>query len=381
MKELRLHGEAIIIGSGALDYLRKDAYSRVFIVTGTGSAFRNGAIDKIKAILEEKGCTYEIHAGIKINPTTEEVMAGVIRMQEFKPDTVIGVGGGSPIDAAKAMCFFYEYPDWSFERALQETLPEKRGLVRLIAIPTTSGTGSEVTKAAVITYKEDNIKIGLKSNALIPDVAIVDASLTLSMPGNVAAETGMDAMTHVVEAYINKNLDDYTACLAAGAVEGLFKHLLQSCKQGDLESREKVHNFQCIAGIVLSNVGLGMAHGISHSFGGKFDYGHGLLNAVLLPYVLQYNSREPEVRSRLAYLAQRVGKPDFIQAIKELNKELGIPHALKEIGLSKEAFTANFDILAENAMKGSTRVNPVGIAREVMEKFLVYAYEGKDVDF
>lgn len=381
MKELRLHGEAIIMGAGALEYLKQVACKRVYIVTGTGSSFKSGAIDRIKAMLEEKGCAYEIHADIHKNPTTEEVTNGVIRMQAFKPDTVIGVGGGSPIDAAKAMCLFYEYPEWNFERAKTETLPDKRKAVRLIAVPTTSGTGTEVTKVSVITYKADNIKIGLKTPALIPDIAILDAELTLSMPKHVVAETGMDAMTHAVEAYINKNLDDYTACLAAGAVEGLFKYLPVSYEQGDLESRGKVHNYQSIAGSVLTNVGLGIAHGISHSVGGKFDYGHGLLNAILLPFALQYNARDAAVREKLDYLAQRVGKPDFIQAIKELNKILGVPGALKDIGLTREEFTAHFDLLVENAMKGSTRVNPVSITPEVMRELLVYVYEGKDIDF
>lgn len=381
MKEIRLHGEAIVMGSDALEYLRQVACGRVFVVTGRGSSFRNGAINRIRDILEEKGCPYELYTDIRKNPATDEVMAGVARMRAFKPDTVIGVGGGSPIDAAKAMCFFYEYPDWSFERAKNETLPAARKSVKLIAVPTTSGTGTEVTKAAVITYRANNIKIGLKSSAFIPDIAILDAQLTLSMPANVTAETGMDAMTHAVECYINKDLDDYTACLASGAVEGLFRYLPLSYARGDLESREKVHHYQCIAGSAFANVGLGMAHGISHSIGGKLDYGHGLLNAVILPYVLQYNKRDAVVDERLKYLAGRIGKPDFIEAVKALNRELGIPRSFKEMGLAREVFDEHFSELLDNALKGSTRVNPVNITRDEMEKLLTYLYEGRDVDF
>lgn len=381
MKELRLHGDAIIIGADSIEYLKQVPCKRVYIVTGQGSAIKNGAVDRIKTILEEKNCRYGIFSGIKKNPSTEEVMAGVTRMRSFKPDTVIGIGGGSAIDAAKVMCLFSEYPDWNFERARKEELPSKRETVKLIAIPTTSGTGTEVTRVSVITYKEDNIKIGLKSTALIPDIAILDAQLTLSMPKHVVAETGMDAMTHAVESYINKNLDDYTACLASGAVEGLFDYLPSSYEQGDLESREKVHNYQSIAGSVLTNVGLGMAHGISHSLGGMFDYGHGLLNAVLLPYVLQYNKRDAAVSKRLEYLARRIGKPDFAQAVKELNQRIGIPSSFKEMGLSRDVFDGHFQELLDNSMKGSTRVNPVAISRAEMARFLEYVYEGRDIDF
>lgn len=379
MKELRLHGELIVTGVGSLRYLEDIQCSRAFIVTGEGSTFRNGTIDTIKGLLEGKGCVYEVYSGIKKNPTTDEVLEGVAAMRNFVPDTIIAVGGGSVIDAAKAMTLFYEYPGLSFETAMNETLPDSKKKLKLIAVPTTSGTGTEVTKAAVITYKDSDIKIGLKSNAFIPDVAILDASLTLSMPNNVVAETGMDAMTHAVESYINTNLDDYTECLASGAVEGLFKYLTLSYEKGTIEYREKVHNYQCIAGSAFANVGLGMAHGISHAIGGRFNYGHGLLNAVALPYVLQYNSKDKIVQERLQYLASRVGASSFIGAIKELNKRLSIPNSFKEIGITEEDFLQSFDILVTNSLKGSTKVNPVPISIEEMKIVLQHIFEGKDI--
>lgn len=375
-----MHGELIVTGAGSLKYLEAVQCSRAFVVTGEGSTFRNGTIDTIKGIMEGKGCVYEIYSGIKKNPTTDEVLEGVSGMRSFVPDTVIAVGGGSAIDAAKAMVLFYEYTGLTFEKAMEEPLPDSRKALKLVAIPTTSGTGTEVSKAAVITYKDKDIKIGLKSNAFIPDIAILDAELTLSMPKYLVAETGMDAMTHAVECYINRNLDDYTGCLASGAVEGLFGYLPLSYEEGTIEFREKVHNYQCIAGSAFSNVGLGMAHGISHAIGGRFNYGHGLLNAVVLPYVLQFNSRDELTRERLRYLASRIGSHSFITAIKELNKRLSIPASFREMGISEEAFGESFEILVANSMKGSTRVNPVQPSEEDMRKILMHIYEGKDIE-
>jgi alcohol dehydrogenase class IV len=379
MKELRLHGEAIITGMGSIQYLNQMCFEKVFIVTGQGSVFKNGTIQKITNILDNKNCLYRLHSGIKKNPDTKAVLDGVAEMQEFNPDAIIAVGGGSAIDAAKVMSIFYDYPELNFEILAAGNIPDKRKSLKLIAIPTTSGTGTEVTRSAVITYRDTNIKIGLKSPAFIPDIAILDGELTLTMPQNVAAETGMDAMTHAVECYINKNLDDYTECLAIGAIKGLFEYLPSSCLKGDAFSREKVHNYQSIAGSAFANVGLGMAHGISHSIGGLLDYGHGLLNAVALPYVLQFNSKDEEVGSRLRKAAKAIEVEDFISAIKELNAQLGIPSSFQEMGIDDTVFQSHFEQLLDNAMKGSTRVNPIPISRDEMKKLLNYMHKGINI--
>ncbi len=379
MKELRFHGSGIVTGLGAIQHLRKLPFQRVFIVTGQGSVFKNGTIDKIITILEDVQVQYHIYKGIRKNPDTQAVLDGIVEMRAFEPDAVIAVGGGSAIDAAKVMTVFYENPALDFQAAEAGKLPEKRTKVQFVAIPTTSGTGTEVTRSAVITFRESNIKIGLKSPAFVPDLAILDGELTLTMPQNVAAETGMDAMTHAVESYINKNSDDFTECLALGAIKGLFDYLPSSCLNGDLESREKVHNFQAMAGCAFANVGLGMAHGISHAIGGLLDYGHGLLNAVALPYVLQYNSRDEEVAARLQKAAKTIGKEDFIAAIQELNKSIGIPGTLEEMGMDKETFEKHFELLIENSLKGSTRVNPVAVSREDMKMVLRHMFEGKEI--
>ena len=281
------------------------------------------------------------------------------------------------MDAAKVMTVFYENDELNFDNVLEKGLPDKRKKVKLIAIPTTSGTASEVTRAAVVTFKEKNIKIGLKTDAFIPDLAILDPVLTLSMPKHIVAETGMDAMTHAVEAYCNENLDDFTEVMARGAVEGLYRYLPISYQEGTVESREKVHNYQSLAGFAFTNVGLGMVHGIAHAIGGQFNEGHGLINAVALPYVLEYNRQHSKkVADKLNILAKTIGVEDFVMAIRQLNKVLNIPNSFKEIGIKQEDNYDNFTLLLGNALQGSTKSNPVKISEADMKELLKEIYAG-----
>jgi alcohol dehydrogenase class IV len=377
MKELRFHGQAIITGRGSLDYLANIEGSRFFIVTGQRSVFENGTIDRIKSILSSLGHAVYIYSGIPKNPSVEVVLDGLEHMRQFRPDVVVGIGGGSAIDAAKVLSLYYEYPDVNVEVSLMEAVPEKRSFIKLIAIPGTSGTAAEVTRTSVITFKKDNIKIGVKSPALIPDIAILDVDLALSMPPHVVAESGMDALAHAVECFINKNIDDFSEHLAASAIEGIFNYLPASYSTGSIEAREKIHNFQCLAGCAFANVGTGMNHGIAHAFGGTFDFGHGLLIAVALPYVLEFNQVDPEVNRRLQYLAKRVDQTDFIDGVRKLNQRLSIPASFQAMGLSEQDYRGKFDLLLENSMKGSTARNPVPVSRNAMAAFLDKVYYGK----
>lgn len=376
MKELKFHGNSIIIGENAIDYIKNIDMKRVFIVTGGRSMFENGGIDRLEELLNEKEADTYIFKGVLKNPTTDVVKVGIEEMKKFNPDTIIGIGGGSPIDAAKSMALFYEY-GLDIEKADSIILPQVRNKIKFIAIPSTSGTGTEVTRASVITYKDKDIKIGLKSNAFIPDYAILDSKLTLSMPKQVVAETGMDALTHAVECYINKNIDEFTEVLAEGAVKGIFKYLVKSYIDGDIISRDKVHKYQCMAGCAFSNVGLGMAHGISHALGGKYNLSHGLLNAICLPYILKFNSRDKEVLNRLEILAEAIKVNNFIDAVIELNKSLNIPLSLKEALIDEEEFIKSINELTENSLKGSTRVNPVKINFDEMQEILKAIYYGE----
>lgn len=378
MKQLIFGGESLIIGKGSIDYLKNIKDSRVFIVTGGKSMFKNGAIDKILKIFRENNCEVEIFSGIPKNPGTEIILSGVSKMKEFKPDTVLAIGGGSPMDASKVMALFYENENINFSNVLEIKLPSKRNKLKLIAIPSTSGTGSEVTKAAVVTFKDIDLKIGIKTDLFIPDIAILDSDLTMSMPPNVVAETGMDAITHAVECYINNSLDDFTEALAVGAVEGLFEFLPISFSKATPLSREKVHNYQCMAGLAFANVGLGMAHGISHALGGKFNTGHGLANAIALPYVLKYNSQDEQVKNKLDILAKRIGSENFIESVKELNIKLNIPSSIKALGIKLDDFNSSLEMLVSNSLEGATKVNPIAISKESMRELLINMYNGTE---
>lgn len=379
MKELIFHGSAIVTGRNSLEYIKNLEFKKAFIVTGGQSMIKSGVIDKVKNMIEEQHREAFVYSGITKNPDTEMVLKALEKVREFKPDIVIAVGGGSSIDAAKIITLFYEYEDLNFHNVLEKTLPACRTKVKFVAVPSTSGTGTEVTRVSVITFKERDLKIGIKCGALIPDVSILDPNLTMTMPDNIAAETGMDALTHAIECYINNNLDDFTEALAKGAIEGLFKYLPLSYKNKDIESREKVHNFQCMAGCSFSNVGLGMVHGISHAFGGRYNMAHGLANAIVLPYALQYNSRDKVVGEKLKYLSKVIGKKDIVEAVKELKKELNIPVSFKEAGILEETFKRDFQLLIDNSLLGSTKANPIPVSREHMEHIVTSIYEGTDI--
>ena len=379
MKELKFHGDKVIIGANSLEYLKEINITKVFIVTGGKSVFENGTMDRIKEMIKDKKLAYYIFSGVRQNPDTEIIKEGIEVMRKFAPQEIIAIGGGSVIDAAKIMALFYENEDLTFEEARKGNIPSRRNLLKFIAIPTTSGTGTEVTEAAVVTFKKENIKVGLKSKAFIPDIAILDPILTLTMPNNVVAETGMDALTHAVESYINNRIDNFTEIMAKGVIEGLIKYLPKSYQNKDIESREKVHDYQSMAGMILTNVGLGMSHGISHAIGGRYNLSHGLINAVALPYVLMYNRRDEWVDKRLKVLEKTFGWEDFILEIKKLNNILNIPSSFKELGIDEEDFKEHYSQLVENSLKGSTMKNPIPINKIEMEKILKSIYEGKEI--
>jgi len=379
LKELRFHGRSIVTGRGSLASLKTVETKRVFVVTGGNAMFANQTIAKIESLFRERDVDVLVHAGVPLNPSASAIRAGLEVMRGFAPDTVIGVGGGAAMDAAKLMALFYEHPELDIETAFKTGLPQKRERIQLICIPGTSGTASEVTPFAVLTYPAEKLKIGARTPALVPDLAILDAEITLSMPAHVAAETGIDALTHAIECYTNPAVEEFSGCLSAGAVEGIFAHLQSSVLNGDIDSREKIHHFQCIAGCAFSNAGTGMDHGIAHAFGGHFNLGHGLLNAVALPYVIRFNSRDPGTRQRYEYLARRIGASDMTQAVLSLNRSIGIPASFAAIGVSETVFERDFELLVENSLKGSTRANPVAVTADDMRVFLRDVFSGKSL--
>ncbi len=380
MQQVVLTKQALVTGEGALQYLKNVEYHTAVIVTGGQSMARTGVLERVQKIMEKEGRQSFIFSGISKNPTKAQVLEGVEFLKEKQPDVVLAVGGGSSIDAAKVMVLFYEYPELSFENVFSAPLEEKKRKTLLIAVPSTSGTASEVTHISVITLEDQQFKAAIKTENIRPDIAILDGTIPMTLPSHIAAETGMDALTHALEAYINKSGNDFTDALAKEAIEGLMEWLPKSYEEGDLESRSKVHNYQCMAGMAFGNSGLGIVHGVSHAFGGKYNLAHGLANAIILPYSMDYNKKEAAVKKKYEKLSKILGA-DIIEKVKELKKSLKIPDCIAQAGVSEQQFLADFEVLTDYALKGATVVNPLPVSRQDMQKFLRCIYYGKKVDF
>ena len=379
MRKLVLSGKGILTGEGSLLALKDLKYERALLVTGGSSMIKSGVIARAEKYLQMNGTETDLFSGVPKNPSIEDVLKGLVICRKFKPDVILAIGGGSAMDCAKAILLFYEFPYLNFENVLEFNkkgeIPTERK-TGLICVPSTSGTGSEVTRGTVITDPEKELKVPIMTDCLRPDLAILDPEITMTMPDHVAAETGMDALTHAIEAYTNHNLDDFDEGLCSNAIIGIMKWLPVSVFDKTLEAREKVHNYQAMAGIGFANVGLGMVHEIAHSFGAAYNMAHGLTNAIILPYVLRYNSRDAVVREKLAELSYRCHCDDIITEIEKMREKLGIPASFREAGITEEMYREKYDLLLEHAMLGATNVNPVKMTIEEMKKMLNVVYTG-----
>lgn len=379
MKQLILSGSYIYTGENSLEALKDLEYKKIMLITGGRSMEKNGWIKKIQTIFQEKKSEVLYYPGIGMNPSIEEVTKGVAAADEFKPDCIVAIGGGSAMDAAKGILLFYEFPWLTFENVLghigKGEIPKSRKTY-LVCIPSTSGTGSEVTRGTVITDLKKQLKVPIMTHCLRPDMAILDPLLTMSMPSHIVAETGIDALTHGVEAYLNHNLDDISESICLGAIKGLIEWLPVSYEAGSLESREKVHNFQAMAGIGFANTGLGMVHGIAHAYGAVFNLAHGLANAIVLPYALRFNQSNDKVKEKLKNLSYHCKCGDFIKAVEQLICKLNIPKSFKEAGVLETEFIKKEELLVKHSMLGATKVNPVKISEEEMKKLVPLVYYG-----
>ncbi|MFK0523332.1 bifunctional acetaldehyde-CoA/alcohol dehydrogenase [Paenibacillus illinoisensis] len=377
---------------GATQYLAKmPDITRVAIVTDA-MMVKLGYVEKVEHYLRQRQMpvAIEVFSDVEPDPSTTTVDRGTEMMRRFQPDCIIALGGGSPMDAAKAMWLFYEYPDTDFNDLKQKFMdirkriykyPRLGSKAKFVAIPTTSGTGSEVTSFAVITDKNlGNTKYPLADYELTPDVAIVDPEFVYSLPKTAVADTGMDVLTHAIEAYVSVMANDYTDGLAIKAIQLVFQYLEQSALQGDKLAREKMHNASTIAGMAFANAFLGINHSLAHKWGGQYHTAHGRTNAILMPHVIRYNAKKPTkfasfpkyshfvADERYAEIARILGLPartteegvnSLINAIRKLNKTLGIEESFQEIGFDAKDFEAHVDYLADRAFEDQcTTANP-----------------------
>ncbi|MBO0960418.1 bifunctional acetaldehyde-CoA/alcohol dehydrogenase [Neobacillus sp. MM2021_6] len=365
--------------------------SKAFIVT-SGSSIKNGYVDKVLYYLNKNGAKiqFESFSEVEPDPSIETVMNGAERMRRFQPDCIIALGGGSVMDAAKAMWLFYEHPETDFHSLTQKffdpskrvvKFPALRSKAKLVAIPTTSGTGSEVTSVTVITDKKTNKKYPLVDFQLTPDIAIVDPQFVMTVPKQVTADTGMDVLTHAIESYVSVLANDYTDGLALKAIQLVFDYLPRAYSDGSDElAREKMHNASTIAGMAFGNAFLGINHSLAHVLGAEFSIPHGRANAILLPHVIRYNAAKPNkfmtypkyehfiADVRYAEIAKMLGLPastteegvnSLIKAIVNLADELDIQMSIQANGVNKEMFENKVALLAENAFDDQdTIANP-----------------------
>ncbi len=381
-------------GKGSLEELKNLKGKKAILVVGGGSMKRQGFLDKAVNYLKDAGMEVEVFEGVEPDPSVETVMKGAEAMRKFEPDWIVAMGGGSPIDAAKAMWAFYEYPQTTFEDLITPfSFPELRTKAKFAAIPSTSGTATEVTAFSVITDYHKGIKYPLADFNITPDVAIVDSELVEGLPARQVAYTGMDALTHAIEAYVSTLNCAYTDPLAIQAIEMVFDYLPASYK-GNMNARAHMHDAQCLAGMAFSNALLGIVHSMAHKTGAVFSTGHithGLANAMYLPYVIQYNAKDPVAAKRYAEIARRVGLEGVSEQalinslrakIKEFNVILGIPATLQEFGIKEDEFKEKIAEISKNAVGDAcTGSNPRTIDPETMEKLFNCIYYGKEVDF
>ena len=380
----------LYFGKGSMETLKTLEGKKAFVVVGGGSMKRFGFLDKAISYLKEAGMEVQLFENVEPDPSVETVMKGAAAMTAFEPDWIVSMGGGSPIDAAKAMWTFYEYPNVTFEElCIPFNFPTLRTKAKFCAIPSTSGTATEVTAFSVITNYQTGVKYPLADFNITPDVAIVDPELAETMPAKLVAHTGMDALTHAIEAYVSTVANPFTDPLAMRAIVMVVEYLKDSY-DGDMEAREQMHYAQCLAGMAFSNALLGIVHSMAHKTGAAFSTGHiphGCANAMYLPYVIKYNAKDERAKKRYAEIATALkleGKCEdcLIDAlcakIEEMNKYFGIPKTLKEYGIDEKDFLDRLDEMALQAFDDQcTGANPrYPLVSEIKEMYLK-AYYGE----
>ena len=345
MRPVKLAGSELMFGKGCLEYIKTLHYKRVCIVVGGSSMQRSGMLDKVTGYFQESGAQVRVISGVEPDPSIATVRRGAKEMLEFEPDLIVGMGGGSAMDAGKTMWVFYEHPELT---KMEDILPPNpfptlRHKAKYCCIPSTSGSASEVSRSVVIT-DDEGMKRGLGNMEMMPDIAICDPEVCASMPPRITAETGMDALTHALEALVSNRAHYLSDVLAQAAAKDIIDVLPVAYADGsNLDAREIMANASMIAGMAFTNVSLGIVHSIAQTLGGFFHISHGVADAILLPYIMKFNSDEPYAKAKYDAFAASIGRRDLIQVVKELNHILGIPGTLKEVLPDEEAFLAKVD--------------------------------------
>ncbi|HCB1500550.1 alcohol dehydrogenase class IV [Klebsiella oxytoca] len=352
---------SIIYGEDALEHLSTLSGKKAALVTGGSSMKRFGFLDKAIGELNKAGMECIVIDNVEPNPSIKTVWRGAKEMLAFEPDWIVAIGGGSALDAAKVMWCFYEHPQLKFEDIIPVgSMPPLRNKARFVAIPSTSGSASEITAFSVITDTANHIKYPIVAADLVPDIAILDPTIPAKMPPHVTAHTGMDVMTHALEAYVSTAANSFTDPYAVEAIRLVFEHLETAYRSpDDLNARMHMHNASALAGIAFTNASLGLVHSMAHKIGGEFGITHGLANAIMLPYIIQYNAK---FTKKYRQLEETLGINNLIEALNELNKRLGIPKTLSqcdEVEINEVTFVNVLDRMSGNAVDDPcTLTNP-----------------------
>jgi len=379
----------VVTGEDALEYLKEVEGKRALIITDKVIRKLN-FVEKVANHLSQVGLEVEVFDEVEPEPSAETVVKGAEFARKYGPDCLIGLGGGSCMDAAKAIWVLYANPDVEVGEINPFAKFGLRKKARLICIPTTSGTGADATWAAIITDVKEERKMELPSREIVSDIIILDPELPKSMPPHLVADSALDALTHAIEAYVSQWSNDFSDALAIKAVQIIFKYLPRAYRNpDDKEAKEKIHNAATMAGIAFGNSQVGIAHAMGHSLGAIFRVPHGRTVDLFLSYSIEYGARE--AMERYADIARAIGieaitdeeaVEKLVGAVRSLDREVGEPASIKELGISREDFEKRLEDLVTRAANSScTFMNPRVPDVEDTRKLFLYAFEGKKVDF
>lgn len=383
MRPMKLGGEYLIFGENSIEYLGQleADKKRAFLVLDGNLLEELGYLEEIRSILEGAGFVIESFNKVEPDPSFKTVQKGAEKMLEFEPDWIIAIGGGSVMDAAKAMWILYEHPEIDNIHGIKSPIPKLRKKAKMVNIPTTSGTGSEVSRSVVITDTDQQVKVGIGDMEMMPDIAILEPKYTKSLPKGMTAATGMDALTHAIEARVSRRANILGDMLADGAIQLIFDSILTAYNEPDnLKARENMLVASMISGISFTNVSLGIVHSIAHAIGGKFGVAHGVANAVILPYVIDFNSQDERAKEIYDKVATDLDKGQSLtDLILDYNKKLGIPDNLQDLIKNDDKFEKLLDELVELAIAdGCTKTNPIIPDAEEFKALIQECYYGRN---